>query len=72
MINTDDVINKKEHNPNQSQIPDHPCMILIIRGSWSGKMNSLFNLISSQPDNEKSYLYSKDPYEARYQFLISK
>ena len=36
------------------------------------KKNSLCNLISHQPDINKTYLYAKDPYEAKYQFLISK
>ena len=27
----------KEHNSNLPQIPDHPCRILIIGGSGSGK-----------------------------------
>ena len=31
----------------------------------SGKTNSLFNLISHQPDNDKIYLCAKDPYEAK-------
>ena len=46
MINFDDATkeNIKEHNPNWPQIPDHPCRILIIGGSVSGKTNSLFNL----------------------------
>ena len=48
MINFDDVVkeNIKEHNLNWPQIPDHPYRILIIRGSGSGKTNSLFNLIN--------------------------
>ena len=62
----------KEHNPNWSQIPDHPYRILIIGGSGSGKTNSLFNLINQQPDIDKIYLYAKDPYEAKYQFLVNK
>ena len=39
MINFDNVIkeNIKEHNPNQSCIPDHPYRILINGGSESGK-----------------------------------
>ena len=41
---------KKEYNPNWQQIPDHPYIILIIGGSDSGKTNSLFILISQQPD----------------------
>ena len=34
------------------------------------KTNSLFNLISWQPDIDKIYLYAKDPYEEKYQVLI--
>ena len=64
--------NIEEHNPNWPKIPDHPYRILIIRGSGSGKTNSLFNLISQQPDIDKIYLYVKDPCEAKYQFLINK
>ena len=30
------------------------------------------NLINNQPDIDKIYLYSKDPYEAKYQGLINK
>ena len=74
MITFDNVIkdNIKEHNPNQPRIPDHPYRILINGGSESGKINSLFNLISQQPDIDKIYLYAKGPYEAKYQFLINK
>ena len=38
----------------------------------SGKRNSLFNLRSQQPDIDKIHLYAKDPYKAKYQFLIDK
>ena len=74
MINFVDVVKKiiKEHNPNWPQSPDHAYRILIIGGSGSGKTNSLFNLINQQPDIDKIYLYAKDPYEAKYQFLINK
>ena len=73
MINFD-VTNEetKEHNPNWPRIPDNPYRMLIIGGSGSGKTNSLFNLIIHQPDIDKFYLYTKDPYEAKYQFLIKK
>ena len=37
--------NIKEHNLNLSQIPDNLYRILIIEGSGSAKINSLFNLI---------------------------
>ena len=41
-------------------------------GSGSGKANTLLNLINNQPDIDKMYLYAKDPYEAKYQYLINK
>ena len=46
--------------------------MLIIWGSGFGKTYSLFNLISQQADIDKIYLYVKDPYEAKYQFLTNK
>ena len=36
------------------------------------KTNLLFNLIIQQSDIDKIYLFAKDPYEAKYQFLINK
>ena len=74
MINFDDYANenKTEHSKNWSYIPDHPYMILIIEGSGSGKTNALLHLINNQPDIDKIYLYAKDPYETKYQFLINK
>ena len=74
MINFDDYANenKTKHNSKRSYIPDHPYRILMIGGSGSGKTNALLNLINNQPDIDKIYLYAKDPYEAKYQFLISK
>ena len=58
MINFDDVRkeNIKKHNPNGPKIPDHPYRILIVGGSGSGKMNSLFNLINHQPDIDKKLI----------------
>ena len=64
--------NKTEHNSKWPYIPDHPYRILIIGGSGSGKTNVLLNLINNQPDIDKIYLYAKDPYEAKYQYLINK
>ena len=46
--------------------------MLIVGGSGSGKTNALLNLINNQPDIDKIYLYAKDPYEAKYQYLINK
>ena len=60
-----------EHNKNWPYNPDHPFRILITGGSRSGKTNVLLNLIENQPDIDKIYLYAKDPYEAKYQYLIN-
>ena len=72
MINFDDYVNenKTEHNPEWPYTPDHPYRILIIGGSGFGKTNELLNLIQDQPKIDKIYLYAKDPYEAKYQYLI--
>ena len=74
MINFDDYTNENEiqHNLKWPYIPDHPYRILIIGGSGSGKTNALLNLIHNQQDIDKIYLYAKDPYEDKYQFLINK
>ena len=71
MINFDDYANenKTEHNLKWLYTPDHPYRILVIGGSGSGKTNAL-NLINNEPDIDKINLYTKDPYEAKYQFLI--
>ena len=67
MINFDNYANenKTEHNLKWPYISEHPYRILIIGGSGSTKINN-------QPDIDKIYLYAKDPYEGKYQFLINK
>ena len=74
MINFDGYVNenKTKHNKNWSYTIDHPYRILIIGGSGSGKTNVLLNLIDNQPHIDKIYLYAKDPYEAKYQYLINR
>ena len=74
MINFDESTNesKIEHNSKWPYIPDHPYRIPIVGGSGSGKTNALLNLINNQPDIDKMYLYPKDPYKAKYQYLINK
>ena len=69
--------NKTEHNKisttttTTSYIPDHPYRILITGGSGPGKTIVLLNLIENQPGIDKKYLYAKDPYEVKYQYLIN-
>ena len=74
MINFDNYTNenKTEHNLKWPYIPDHPYRILILGDSGAGKTNALLNLINNQLDIDKIFLYAKDPYEAKYQYLINK
>ena len=74
MINFDDYTNENiiEHNSKWPYIPYHPYRILIIGSSGSEKTNALLNLINNQLDIDKIYLYAKDPYEKKYQYLINK
>ena len=74
MISFDDYTNenKTKHNPVWPYTPDHPYRMLIIGGPESGKTYALLNLINNQPDIDKIYLYAKDLYEGKYQFLINK
>ena len=69
MINFDEYTNKNKIEP---YILDHPYRILIIGGSGSGRTNALLNLINNQLDINKIYLYARDPYETKYQYLINK
>ena len=57
MINFDNYVNenKTKHNKNWPYIPDHPYRILINRGSGSGKINLLLNLVEDQPE----YIYTQ-------------
>ena len=74
MINIDDYTNenKTKHNLKWPYIPDHPYRILTVGGSRSRKTTALLNLINNQQDIDKICLYAKDPYEAKYQYLINK
>ena len=64
MFNFDYITKKdiKEHNPNWSEIPDHPYRILIVGGSGSRKTIALFNLTNPESDIDKICLYAKEPY----------
>ena len=73
MVNFDDVTkeNIKQYSPSWSQILDHSYRILTIGGSGSRTINALLNLISHKLHTDKIYLYSKNAYEAKYQFVIN-
>ena len=62
----------KISNLNWPYIPDHPYGILIIGGSGTEKTKALLNLINNQQDIDKIYLYAKDAYEDKYQYIINK
>ena len=47
---------QKKTQKNIMQIFDHPYRIWIVRGTRSGKTNSLFNLINQNPDIDQIYL----------------
>ena len=77
MFNLIDITNEnnEDHNKKWSYVPDHPCRMLIIGGSGSGKTNALLNLIKEQDSgnlNDKIYLYAKGLHQPKYQFLIKK
>ena len=73
MINFDEYTNENKviHKLNWPYTPDHPCRVLIIGGTGTGKASTL-NSIENQPDIDKIYLYVKDSYEPKYQLLINK
>ena len=74
MINFDNYTNenKTEHNLKRPYIADQPYRVLIIGSSGSGQTNALLNLVNNHLDIDKIYLYAKDQYEEKYQFLINK
>ena len=62
MIDLDSITNEnnKKYNEKWSYILNHTYRILIIRGSGSGKTNTLLNLINEQSNIDKIYLYARD------------
>ena len=74
MLNFDKIIGVKteENNRYWPEIPNFPYRLLINGGSGTGKTNALLNLLSYQDGIDKIYLYVRDPYEDKYQYLIRK
>ena len=71
MVNLDYYTNENQLQHN-SHWPYIPYRILKVGGSGSGKTNALLNLMNNQPYIDKIYLYAKDPYPAKYQYLTKK
>ena len=74
MFNLDNITNEnnKKQNGKWPYISDHPCIILIIGGSGSGRMGALLSLTKDQDDIDKTYLYARDLSEAKYEFFYQK
>ena len=68
MLNLDDIVSNKKESK------DHilPFRMLIIGPSGSGKTNTLLHLINNLHPIDKIYLYAKDIYEPKYEYLINK
>ena len=64
-------LSQQKHMHMEPQTFHHSYILLTLKGSGSIKTNSLFNLIRQQLNIEKIYSYAKDPYDAKYQFLIN-
>ena len=64
--------NNKIHKPNWLKIPNHSYQVLFIGRSGSRKTNALLHLINYQPEMDKHFLFTKDPYEPKYQLLSTK
>ena len=54
-----------------TKLLDHPCKIVIVVSSGSGKTNALLNLINHH-NIDKFFFYVKYKYKSSYQYLINK
>ena len=68
MLNLDNIVSNKNENKNN----DWPFRMLIIGPSGSGKTNVLLHLINNLHRIDKIYLYARDIYEPKYEYLINK
>ena len=70
MLNLDSIVSNK--NTSSSKDNNWPFRMLIIGPSGSGKTNALLHLINNLHPIDKIYLYAKDIYEPKYEYLINK
>lgn len=67
MINFCEVTEEK----TQEHIPHWPLIYTFVAGvSRLEKTNALLNLINHQQSIDKMFLYTKDPYQSKYQYLL--
>ena len=72
MINCDNYVNENKTKHNRSNYSRSSIQNINNRRLSIWKTNLLLNLTENQPDIDKIYLYAKDPYESRYQYLTNK
>ena len=70
MLNLDNIVSNKKKSSLESD--DWPFRMLIIGPSGSGKTNTLLHLIDKFHPIDKIYLYAKNIYEEKHQYLINK
>ena len=70
MLNLDNIVSNE--NTSSSEYNNWPFRMLIKGLSGSGKTNTLLNLINKLHLIDKIYLYAKDLYEPKYEYLINK
>ena len=70
MLNLDNIVSNKKKSSLEDN--DWPFRMLIIGPSRSGKTNTLLHLINDLNPIDKIYLYAKDLYEPKYEYLINK
>ena len=70
MLKLDNIVSNKKKSSLEDN--DWPFRMLIIGPSGSGKTNTLFHLINYLDPIDKIYLYAKDLYEPKYEYLINK
>ena len=70
MLNLDNIVSNKKKSSLKDN--DWPFKMLIIGPSGSGKTNTLLHLINDLNPIDKIYLYAKDLYEPKYEYLLNK
>ena len=70
MLNLDNIVSNKSMSSSDDN--NWSFRMLIIGPSGSGKTNTLLHLINDLHPIDKIYLYAKDFYEPKYEYLINK